>query len=147
MTLPISAIHALGNKEVQTPTLDRMVEEGTTFTHAYNMGAWNGAVCVASRSMLISGRTVWNANQFRQQWVKGQGMDQTWAKLMEKQGYNTYMTGKWHVDAPADKVFQHTAHVRPGMPGDAWDHEKMVNVFKNYDPAVTPIGRHHASRL
>ncbi|WP_255518071.1 sulfatase-like hydrolase/transferase [Fulvivirga sp. M361] len=32
--LTYSAIHALGNKEIQTPALDRMVEEGITFTHA-----------------------------------------------------------------------------------------------------------------
>ena len=43
-----SSIHALGNKEIITPNMDKMVEDGTTFTHAYNMGAWSGAVCAAS---------------------------------------------------------------------------------------------------
>ena len=56
-------INALGYDEVQTPNLDRLARRGTTFTHAYNMGSWSGAVCVASRTMLNSGRSVWNANK------------------------------------------------------------------------------------
>ena len=56
-------IHALGNKEVQTPNLDRLVNSGLTFTHAYNMGSWSGAVCVASRTMLNTGRFVWRAEK------------------------------------------------------------------------------------
>lgn len=124
--LTYSAIHALGNQEVQTPNLDRLVKQGTTFTHAYNMGAWNGAVCAASRAMIISGRSVWDVDRFRQGWKANQGFDATWGKLMEGAGYETYMTGKWHVDAPADSVFQHVVHVRPGMPRDAWSHQGTI---------------------
>ena len=40
-------IGAFGLTDIETPNLDRLVEEGTTFTHAYNMGSWSGAVCVA----------------------------------------------------------------------------------------------------
>ncbi len=45
-------INALGNTEVKTPNLDKLVHSGVTFTHTYNMGAWHGAICVASRAML-----------------------------------------------------------------------------------------------
>ncbi|MGB5666438.1 MAG: sulfatase-like hydrolase/transferase [Maribacter sp.] len=124
-----TAINALGNSEIQTPNLDRLADQATTFTHAYNMGAWNGAVCAASRAMLISGRSVWNVDEFRQGWLEGRDLDKTWGRLMENAGYETYMTGKWHVDAPADSVFQNVQHVRPGMPGDAWDHDRMVAQF------------------
>lgn len=54
-----TSVNALGNKEIITPNLNRLVAEGTTFTHAYNMGSWSGAVCAASRAMMISGRSVW----------------------------------------------------------------------------------------
>ena len=120
-----TAINALGNSEIQTPNLDRLVNNGTTFTNAYNMGAWNGAVCAASRAMIISGRYVWRANNFRKNWGKKDTTyyNQSWGKLMEQAGYDTYMTGKWHVDAPAGKVFQTVKHIRPGMPGDGWDKE------------------------
>ncbi|UXP31994.1 sulfatase-like hydrolase/transferase [Reichenbachiella agarivorans] len=123
------AIHALGNEEIITPNMDRLVQEGTTFTHAYNMGAWNGAVCAASRAQMVSGRSVWRVNQFRKHWQKGDSLDKTWGQLMKKAGYDTYMTGKWHVDAPAPKVFDSTAHIRPGMPQDYWDHATMVRQF------------------
>ncbi|UCD60313.1 MAG: sulfatase-like hydrolase/transferase [Flavobacteriaceae bacterium] len=129
--LTYSAINALGNKELNTPNLDRLVNSGTTFSHAYNMGAWNGAVCLASRAMMISGRSVWNVDKFRQEWLLGKGLDQTWGKLMENAGYDTYMTGKWHVDAKAEDVFQNVVHVRPGMPGDAWKNDEMVENFKS----------------
>ncbi|KGK30969.1 sulfatase-like hydrolase/transferase [Cellulophaga sp. E6(2014)] len=124
-----SSIHALGNSEIITPNMDAMVHEGTTFTNAYNMGSWSGAVCAASRAMLISGRSVWRANNFRQHWIRNDSIDKTWGKLLQNNGYETYMTGKWHVDAPAQKVFEHTTHIRPGMPKDAWDHATMVAKF------------------
>ena len=123
-----TAINALGNTEIKTPNIDRLVNRGTTFTHTYNMGAWNGAVCVASRAMIISGRTVWDVNNFRQGWKENKNFDKTWGKLMEGAGYDTYMTGKWHVDAPADSVFQNVVHVRPGMPRDAWSHQGTIPV-------------------
>ncbi|RKR14308.1 arylsulfatase A-like enzyme [Maribacter vaceletii] len=141
-----SALNSLGNKEIMTPNLDRLVHQGTTFTHAYNMGAWNGAICAASRAMMISGRSVWDVNSFRQGWPKNKGLEKTWGKLMEGAGYDTYMTGKWHVDAKADSVFQNVVHIRPGMPGDAWEHDDMVKTFKeikgtNIKPAsVMPVG-------
>ncbi|AUP80590.1 sulfatase-like hydrolase/transferase [Flavivirga eckloniae] len=126
-----SSVSALGNDEIITPSLDKLVHEGTTFTHAYNMGSWSGAVCAASRAMLVSGRFVWRANAFRQNWVKNDSSSfkKSWPKLLESQGYKTYMTGKWHVDAKADKLFNNVVHVRPGMPHDAWDHFKMVAKF------------------
>lgn len=115
-------IGAYGNEQIKTPHLDRLVREGASFTNAYNMGAWNGAVCQASRAMIISGLSVWQAYDMDQTFKAGGGVDRTWGKLMERQGYDTYMTGKWHVSAPASKVFQHTTHIRPGMPKDNWDH-------------------------
>lgn len=133
-----TAINALGNPEIETPNLDNFVKQGTTFTHAYNMGGWNGAICVASRAMIISGRSLWVANAFRQRWVRGDNFDKTWGKLMEEAGYDTYMTGKWHVDAPADSVFQTVINVRPGMPSDARNHNgriEMINdLIKNNVP-------------
>ncbi|MDO6519890.1 sulfatase-like hydrolase/transferase [Zobellia uliginosa] len=114
------SIRALGFDEVHTPNLDRLVNGGTSFSHAYNMGGWNGAICVASRAMIISGSYIWNAQKKSAAWAKGDStaLSQTWGKLLEKQGYDTYMTGKWHVRAPAATVFKEAQHIRPGMPGD-----------------------------
>jgi arylsulfatase A-like enzyme len=37
---------------------------------------------------------------------------------MSAGGYTTYLTGKWHVNAPAEKVFDVVSNVRAGMPKD-----------------------------
>ena len=97
------------------PNLDRLARRGTSFTNAYNMGAWGGAVCVASRTMLNTGRFVWRAKAAKLGEVMNNG--QSWSQMMGAAGYETYMTGKWHVGGlkPA-KVFDHVVHVRPGMP-------------------------------
>lgn len=116
-------IGAAGLLDIDTPHLDRLVREGTSFTHAYNMGAYNGAVCAASRSMLNSGRTLWNAT-----WVGKTGFKmqneadggRMWSQQMKKAGYRTYMTGKWHVGADAGTVFDQALDVRGGMPNDFW---------------------------
>lgn len=110
-------VNALGNDEVKTPSLDKLVEEGVTFTHTFNMGAWNGAVCVASRAMLNTGRMIWRAHSAEKEYEKLKEDRHFWAQRMEDAGYETYMTGKWHVKMGADKLFNTTSHVRPGMPG------------------------------
>jgi len=111
-------INALGNSEVITPNLDKLANSGVTFTHTYNMGGWNGAICVASRAMLNTGRFLWNAKKAEETLyptMKDSG--QFWGQLMQKAGYDTYMTGKWHVKQNAETIFQTVADTRPGMPG------------------------------
>jgi arylsulfatase A-like enzyme len=53
-------IHALGNPEIDTPHLDRLVDRGFVFDNAYCMGSMVGAVCLPSRSMLMTGRSLWH---------------------------------------------------------------------------------------
>jgi arylsulfatase A-like enzyme len=139
--LTYKAIGALGNTQVKTPNIDQLYSEGTSFSHAYNMGSWSGAVCTASRSMLISGMSVWRANGHRQKWIAGDStaLNTTWPKLMEQAGYETYMTGKWHVDAPADVIFNHSVHIRPGMPKDAVNHPELMKEYKEGAPRYPKI--------
>ena len=112
-----AAIGAAGHPEVKTPNLDKLYASGTTFTHAYNPGGWNGAICVASRNMLMTGRRLWYAqkeeNNLKKEVVPA---GKTWPQLFSKAGYTTYMTGKWHVKADANSMFDHVGDVRPGMP-------------------------------
>jgi arylsulfatase A-like enzyme len=112
------AIRAFGHTDIDTPHLDRLVARGTTFSHAYNMGSWSGAVCVASRTMLITGRSVWDANRIYNTTDAERDAGVLWPQLLSKAGYRTYMTGKWHLRTDAEKCFDVARHVRPGMPKD-----------------------------
>ncbi|MHC4995644.1 MAG: sulfatase-like hydrolase/transferase, partial [Planctomycetota bacterium] len=100
----------------KTPNIDRMIDKGMLFTHAYNMGSWSGAVCVASRTMLNTGRFLWSANSVYQKTDEERAAGRFWSEYMKKAGYTTYMTGKWHVKADTSKAFDVTADVRGGMP-------------------------------
>lgn len=132
-------IHALGNDEIETPNLDRLARRGTTFTHAYNMGSWSGAVCVASRTMLNSGRFLWNAHAIHQTSEQERKVGRWWGEYMKSAGYRTYMTGKWHCQADASKSFDVTRDVRPGMPRSveaAYNRPKPNDSWSPSDPSI-----------
>jgi arylsulfatase A-like enzyme len=107
-------IATLGNSHICTPTLDRLVQEGTAFTRAYCMGALQGAVCVPSRAMLMTGRTLFRVDPQ----LRGQT---TWPEMFARAGYQTFMTGKWH-NGPgsACRVFQEGRAVFFGGMGDPY---------------------------
>ena len=54
-------IHSLNNKEIHTPNLDRLAASGCAFTHCFHQGAWSGAVCLPTCTMLNSGLTAFHA--------------------------------------------------------------------------------------
>src|SRR5437762_5096923 len=56
-------IAALGNTHIKTPNLDKLVARGTTFRRAYCMGSMQGAVCVPSRAMVLTGRSLFRTNE------------------------------------------------------------------------------------
>ncbi|MFC2175819.1 sulfatase-like hydrolase/transferase [Bacteroidota bacterium] len=106
-------IHALNNTQIITPNMDRLVNEGVTFTHTFNQGSWSPAICVASRSMLITGQNVFKAvrneayldegHHFKGNTIKTEVP--LWQEVFEKNGYNTFITGKWHNSDYALKGF------------------------------------------
>ena len=137
-----NTIRELGNEEVYTPTLDELARRGTVFTTAYNMGGWHGAVCVASRTMLNTGRFIWRANALESQMDMLAVSGQLWSKEMERLGYDTYMTGKWHVNIKPPEIFNHVGTVRGGMPGDVpemYDRPLDVNDW-DWTPWDTAFG-------
>lgn len=137
-----NTIHALGNNEIITPTLDKLTHEGVTFTHAYNMGAWHGAVCVASRTMLNTGRFVWRAMRNEKKLNDLANQRQFWSQMMEDAGYETYFSGKWHVQVSPSKIFNHVKDIRPGMPLDAMEgyNRPIEGEQDNWSPYDTAFG-------
>lgn len=111
-------IGGLGLTDIDTPNLDRLMESGTTFTRAYNMGSWSGAVCIASRNMLNTGRSIWRAEKVStpREAEAERLAGRYWSENMKAAGYKTYFTGKWHLRAKVEKCFDFTANIRGGMP-------------------------------
>jgi len=127
-TVAAGKIWDAGTCGIRTPHMDRLYQNGTSFNRAYNMGAWTAAVCVSSRSMLVTGRFLWHAQVAEKNGYRDQLENRSfWPQRMKSAGYTTYMSGKWHVEAPVKRLFDHTAHVRLGMP-------KTVN--KSYNRPV-----------
>jgi arylsulfatase A-like enzyme len=102
-------IHAIGNREIHTPNLDRLVAEGTTFTRACIMGGSSPAVCMPSRAMLHTGRTLYS--------LDGRGSvipreHTTLGESLRAAGYHTHHVGKWHQDAPSlNRSFESGARI------------------------------------
>ena len=90
----LDTLRALGNAYITTPNLDGLMRAGTTFTRAYCMGALQGAVCVPSRAMLMSGQTLFRADV-------SLANTTTWPKHFAQAGYATYGIGKWHNQPPS----------------------------------------------
>lgn len=90
---PPDTIGALGNGYIDTPALDRLVREGSTFTRAITANP----LCVPSRAEVMTG-----ASGFTNRSAPfGRGIDPAlplWAQVMRQAGYHTWYTGKWHTD-------------------------------------------------
>jgi arylsulfatase A-like enzyme len=86
-------IRALGNGQVITPNLDSLVENGTSFTNAYIMGGSCPAVCMPSRAMLMTGRTLYHIEGQGQSVPEGHAL---MGETLRGSGYETFGTGKWH---------------------------------------------------
>lgn len=112
-------IRALGNPHIVTPNLDWLVANGTAFTDAYIMGGTSGAVCMPSRAMLWTGRTLFH--------IAGQGQEipsehTLLGEALQAGGYTVFGTGKWH-NGPAAyaRNFNRGAEIFFGGMDDHWN--------------------------
>lgn len=126
-------IHALGNEHIITPHMDSLAHNGVAFTNAYIMGADIGGVCVPSRAMLMTGRTLFH--------LLGEGREIPpdhimLPEVLGRAGYTTFGTGKWHNSpqafnrafAAGDRIFF----------GGMSDHYRVP--VTNYDPTGNYAG-------
>ena len=150
------SLSSTSNGEVKTPNLDRLKSQGTCFTHTFNQGGYNGAISVASRAMMNTGKYLWKAmdetngkvyfNENELTWVDDVPVYEAqvpetpsplWSEYMRKAGYETYITGKWHVPTAPEKVFDHVRHIRSGMPRDtkeAYERKFIDGVADEWNP-------------
>jgi arylsulfatase A-like enzyme len=86
------AVHALGNPVLQTPNLDRLARSGLVLTNAYCMGSDMSAVCFPSRSMLLSGLSLFHLKHKKGGYAVPYEIN--WPKTFRQAGYETYHHGK-----------------------------------------------------
>lgn len=88
-------IGALGNPHVRTPTIDRLVAQGTAFTHAY----CQSPICTPSRSSFMTGlyparlHNTRNGNESFPPWPP------VVSKLLADSGYDCGLVGKFHLQS------------------------------------------------
>ena len=89
-----------GHPFVETPNLDRLVEQGTAFTNAY----CNSPLCAPSRASFVTGQYVheieaWdNARPYH-------GQAPTWGEHLQDGGVKTTVVGRKHFEPYADAGF------------------------------------------
>lgn len=82
-------LRALGNPILTTPNLDAIVENGFSFSHCYTQGSMVGAVCMPSRTMLLTGKS----------WLRipkpnAGDPDASLPRVLSRAGYETFHVGK-----------------------------------------------------
>ncbi len=83
---------------VKTPNLDKLAARGTIFTRAHIMGGMQGAICIPSRAMLLTGRTLFHLQRDGLQIPES---DRFLGQTLADVGYDTYGVGKWHSEPAA----------------------------------------------
>ena len=89
-----------GNTVCQTPHIDRLAKRGIVLDDAHHMGAWSGAVCTASRTMIMTGRTVWRIpgargpGLARNRAFRQQAAENSLPAIFNRAGYATFRTCK-----------------------------------------------------
>lgn len=103
--------------EIRTPNLDRLAREGMRFSSMYN-----AARCCPTRASLLTGLYPHRAGighmigDFGIDAYRGRLLDHTvtLAEALKATGYQTMMSGKWHVGGDYDS--RHADHWTPGDP-------------------------------
>lgn len=121
-------IAALGNPHIRTPNLDRLVARGVAFTQAHIPGGTSAAICMPSRAMLFTGRSLFRLHD------AGQTIPEehpTLGEVLRRHGYHTFGCGKWHNGPGAfQRSFADGDEIFFGGMADHWN----VPLFR-YDPS------------
>ena len=132
-------IQALGNPEIRTPNLDRLVARGFRFNNAYCMGSMIGAVCLPSRTMLITGRSLWRIPANPRAKVAPEGVPLL-PVLLNQAGYATFHCGKASNSCTfANAAFKVNLETKGRTAESAREHADKVLAFLNERDRTKPF--------
>ena len=144
-------IRSLGNREIRTPNLDWLVKNGLTFQQAHVMGGHQGAVCIPSRAMLLTGRYV---NRLPSDGSTIPDSLISLPEILQTKGYTTFHTGKWHSDKKSyARMFSQADHIFFGgmhFPKEGGQEHPRVNHFDStgqYPPEKSFLSDTYSSHL
>lgn len=133
-----------GNKVCETPNLDKLASSGMVLDQSYHMGSMSGAVCSPSRTMIMSGRTLWHLpprgkKHLKQEEGKVGGQDilnNTLPAVFNRAGYETFRTcKKGNSYSQANDLFQivhdKTARKAGEEDGSQWHGRQLLNYLDN----------------
>ncbi|NOZ24304.1 MAG: arylsulfatase [Planctomycetes bacterium] len=89
-------LRCYGQKQIQTPNLDRMAAEGVRFTDCYA----GSTVCAPSRCCLMTGQHTGHCLVRGNAHIPLRPEDVTVAEILKKAGYATGIIGKWGLGEP-----------------------------------------------
>ncbi|MFB1037167.1 MAG: sulfatase-like hydrolase/transferase, partial [Sinobacterium sp.] len=135
--------------EIHTPGIDSLAQGGIKFSNFHV-----AATCSPTRSMLLTGvdnhlnglgnmRIIMDDNQFGKPGYEG-GINnrvETVSSILQRNGYSTYMSGKWHLgmqtdNLPVNRGFDQSISLME-TGADNWEkkpylpHNKNVHYFDN----------------
>ncbi|MCX7411858.1 MAG: sulfatase-like hydrolase/transferase [Planctomycetia bacterium] len=117
--LRADCIGALGNPHIQTPNIDRLVNHGVAFRNCFIMGSNSPAVCMPSRTMLMSGRSLYHLPAD----IRANGNQPSvpvMPTVLKAAGYETFNYSKDGNDyRPANRAFDYS-YFYPGFSKKPW---------------------------
>jgi len=141
---------------LETPNIDALAAKGMIFDGAYHMGSFSGAVCMPSRHMIMSGRTVWHLppSPWGLQTSPPALEQQTIPQVFNRVGYNTMRTCKvGNSYEAANKLFMvrkdATKRGNTDETGSAWHAEQVLEyleqreIAKDTNPFLIHFGFSH----
>ncbi len=127
-----------GNRDVQTPNIDRLASEGISFSQFYV----NSPICSPSRCALVTGQYPqrWRITSFLNnrgdnerrgvaQWLDPKAP--TLARILQRSGYATGHFGKWHLGGQRD--------VDNAPPITAYGFDETLTNFEGMGPKLLPL--------
>ena len=136
-------IATLGNPDIFTPNLDRLVQRGAVMARAYS----DSPVCVPARYAVRTGCSPLRSGSFQNESAIGDGSmedrcGEFLAKAMSRRGYRTFGIGKFHAMPPDNKLgYEVCLHCEDlEWPGDAY-----VSAMRKH-PAYGEIEQYHGER-
>lgn len=143
-------IHALGNPYLRTPNIDKLIEEGVTFTRAYTQAP----ICTPSRSCFLTGRYPRTTKSFFNGNDNFSKDEKLVTKLLADEGYVCGLSGKLHLTSAQGRMenrtddgytyMQWSEHPNDDWPGGEndyqnWLHEKGLQWADIYGGKYTSM--------